>query len=147
MFCDLVAFCEALLIIACGWIAKVAYVDIVLQANPHTWQYMNAAILGAILSYGALHVQGLYEDDRILKFRGSIIGIAIGLIASFFILITMGFLFKIAHTYSRGWMLIWFSSTFVILMVERRLVSAWMNQRIKSGLFRQSVAIYGAGTI
>jgi putative colanic acid biosynthesis UDP-glucose lipid carrier transferase len=147
MVCDLVAFCEALLIIACGWIAKFAYVDIVLHANPPTWQYINAAILGAILSYGALKVQGLYEDDRIRKFRGSIAGIAIGLITAFFILIAMGFLFKIAHTYSRGWMLIWFCSVFVILLVERRLVSAWMNQRIKSGLFRQSVAIYGAGTV
>lgn len=147
MVCDLVAFCEALLIIACGWIAKVAYVDIVLHANPHTWQYMNAAILGAILSYGALNAQGLYEDRRILKFRGSIAGIAIGLVTAFFILIAMGFLFKIAHTYSRGWMLIWFSSVFAILMVERKLVSAWMNQRIKSGLFRQSVAIYGSGTV
>jgi len=83
---------------------------------------MNAAILGAILSYGALKVQGLYEDDRIRKFRGFIAGIALGLVTAFFILIAMGFLFKIAHTYSRGWILIWFSSAFVILLVERRLV-------------------------
>jgi Undecaprenyl-phosphate glucose phosphotransferase len=147
MFCELVAFCDALLIIACGWVAKVAYVDIVLQANQPTWQYMNAVILGAILSYGALNMQGLYNDNRVLKFRGSIAGIAIGLVASFFILIAMGFLFKIAHTYSRGWMLIWFSTSFVVLMLERGLVSAWMKQRIKNGLFRQSIAIYGAGML
>ena len=34
MFCDLVAFCEALLIIACGWLAKFAYLDIILVRKP-----------------------------------------------------------------------------------------------------------------
>jgi putative colanic acid biosynthesis UDP-glucose lipid carrier transferase len=147
MFCDLVSVCDALLIIVCGWIAKIGYVDLVLNANQPTWQYIYASVLGAILGYAALNMQGLYEDSRIQNFRGSIAGIALGLVAAFFILITMGFLFKISDTYSRGWMLIWFSSAFVILLIERALLSAWMTRSIKSGLFRQSVAIYGSGNI
>ncbi|MFQ5626871.1 MAG: hypothetical protein ACE5FM_09495, partial [Methyloligellaceae bacterium] len=131
--CDLLALFELLLITACGWVAKFAYVDMVLQASQPVWQYMNAALLGAILSYAALQARGLYSEDRIRDFRGSVAGVAVALTVSFFILIALGFLFKIAHTYSRGWMLLWFAFVFVALCSERWFVAAWMSRRIESG--------------
>lgn len=147
MFCDLVAVCDALLVIACGWVAKIAYVDNVLHADQSTWQYLNVAVLGAILSFAVFKTQNLYDDGKIQNFRGSITGIALGITATFFILIAMGFLFKVAHHYSRAWMLIWLSSSLVALLVERKLVSLWMKQRIRSGFFKQCVAIYGGGLL
>ena len=147
LFCDLVALFEVLLVLACGWAAKIAYVDMVLQASQSVWQYMNAALLGAILSYGVLHARSLYSEEKIRNFRGSIAGVALALATAFFILIALGFLFKIAHTYSRGWLLLWFTLSFAVLAGERWLVAAWMSKRIETGFFRQSVAIYGAGAV
>ncbi|GBE43904.1 UDP-glucose:undecaprenyl-phosphate glucose-1-phosphate transferase [bacterium BMS3Bbin10] len=147
LFCDLVALFEVLLVLACGWVAKIAYVDMVLHASQSVWQYMNAALLGAVLSYGVLHARNLYSEEKIRNFRGSIAGVALGLAMAFFILIALGFLFKIAHTYSRGWLLLWFALAFAALAGERWLVAAWMSRRIESGFFRQSVAIYGAGAV
>ena len=147
LFCDLVGLFEVLLITACGWIAKIAYVDMVLHASQPVWQYLSAAVLGAILSFGALHARGLYSEDKIRDFRSSVAGVAAALLVAFAILIALGFLFKIAHTYSRGWVLLWFVLVLVALTSERWLVAAWMSRQIESGFFRQPVAIYGAGVV
>lgn len=147
MFCDMVAFSDALLIIMCGWVAKFAYVDTVIHSGQSTWQYLNVAILGAILCFGVFKSQNLYDDERIQKYRGSISSIALGITATFFLLIAMGFLFKVAHHYSRAWILIWLSSSLIALLVERKLVSVWLKQRIRSGFFRQTIAIYGSGLL
>lgn len=144
---DLFSVIEAALIVFTAIVAKVAYIDGYLGHSPPLSPYVNVAVLGAVFAHFSLKRQGLYDAATIIEVRGFFPKILVGLGAAFLLLIALGYLLKDAHTYSRGWMLIWFGLGFVGLLTTRNIGRLFLARYVRDGYFHQRIAILGTGPV
>ncbi len=144
---DLIAALEVAIVIFCAAIAKFLYVDQIVQTGESIWLYVGIGSVGATFSYIALKKQGLYQSDKIIEMRGHVPRIFFALAGAFLILIAVAYFFKIAHVYSRGWLLIWFTLSLFMISVQRKLVTHMLQKLAKKGRFSHTIAIFGSGSI
>lgn len=147
MVSDLMALSEVGLIVFCGVITKIAYIDWYLGDSPPLAPYLSVAILGAIFAYIQFKKHGLYKVEFIIDSRRVAKRILLGLCFTFLFLIAIGYLIKDAHFYSRGWLLTWFVTSYCTLIITRQIAMSGINKLVSQGYFQRSVAIYGAGSL
>jgi Undecaprenyl-phosphate glucose phosphotransferase len=147
MVAELLALTEAGLVIICAIIAKIGYINWYLGDTPPLAPYLSVAILGSVFVHFLLKRYGLYDLDSIIKTVDFAKRILFGLSVSFLVLIAIGYIIKDAHFYSRGWLLIWFLTSFGSLLVVRMIAMAGIKRLVSQGYFQRSVAIYGAGSL
>jgi len=144
---DLLALSEVGIIVICGVIAKIVYINWYLGDSSPLAPYLSVAILGAIFAYFPFKKYGLYRVEFITDSRGVAKRILFGLGIAFLFLITIGYLLKDAHFYSRGWLLVWFVTSYFGVLITHRIATAGINRLVSQGYFHRSVAIYGAGSL
>ena len=147
MVSDLLALSEVGIIIFCGVLAKFVYINGYLGNSPPLAPYLSVAVLGAIFAYIPFKKSGLYRVEFITDSRGVAKRILYGLGITFLFLITIGYLLKDAHFYSRGWLLVWFLTSYFGLLITHKIATAGINRLVSQGYFHRSVAIYGAGSL
>jgi exopolysaccharide biosynthesis polyprenyl glycosylphosphotransferase len=138
---DLVIVFDAVVVLACSFLAKILYIDVFLGTGIAP-DYAGVGCLAALICFWRLKEQRLQEDDfHSLPYRK----VLRALIASFGILMMLGAALKLTGTFSRGWMSTWFSLTFVMILVKDRLCDRLLRSLAARGYIGRVVAIYGAG--
>ena len=135
---------EAAIVVCAAIAVKAAYIDAYLGLEQPTLAYLVLGLLlGAILHLFYTQL-GLYEPRaardssvRIGKLWG-------GLLMSFLVLLGILYLLKMAEWFSRGWMLLWFASSAVLLGVMRTALLRYTRALVAGGRLRDRVAIYGS---
>jgi polysaccharide biosynthesis protein PslA len=138
------ALMDCAIVIGTALLAKVFYLETWLDTQSSTIPYLGVACAVAILAYLFFEQLGLYEGAAL---AGPVVGLSRvwgGL--SLASLTTLGFfyLLKISDVFSRGWMLTWFASCAIALLVSRSLLTRKLQARIAAGQVRQHVALFGA---
>lgn len=142
--------CAVLLVAA--FISYWIYVDLHLGADeamgpgePFRQFYIALVIFALILQLNVFQLAGLYRFSNLTNViyqTGRSIAAAILL---FFALLVVLYLVKISATYSRGWMLLWFTMTVGGVAVARLIVCPMMARWIQRGNIAARVAIVGSG--
>jgi putative colanic acid biosynthesis UDP-glucose lipid carrier transferase len=142
---DAIALWEAALVVLTAWAVKYLYLESYLGAAKGTAPYIGLGTILAVLLFLALRRLHLYSPKRLRQpFRQS--GrLLLCLTGSFLILIAALYVLKEAEQISRGWMLLWFASLGTTLMLSRICLPLVLKSRPLGNIFRQNVAVYGAG--
>ena len=140
---DMIALYEAFLVVVTAWVAKLVYVDIFLNGIEPEFSYLGVGFTGALLSYFIMHQRGHYDPDKIISRPLQSARIFRSLILSFFLLLAVGFMLKVAGLYSRGWLTIWFVLAFATLVVARKTAIRGLQYLSQSGQFNKRVVIIG----
>ncbi|MEC9367809.1 MAG: undecaprenyl-phosphate glucose phosphotransferase [Pseudomonadota bacterium] len=138
---------EAAIILLSALATKFLYLDAFLGGDKPIAGYFGVGVLLAVIAALAFRQFGLQNQDRLLAPSiniGRIFG-ALGI--SFLLMVAVLYLLKIAEQYSRGWMLLWFVSSFALIVAERSVVKLYARALAARGRLSQRVAIYGAGPI
>jgi polysaccharide biosynthesis protein PslA len=135
---------EAAVIVLCGVAVKIVYIDGVLGGDNPVFPHVGVAIAGGILNLLIMKQLGHYDQHAFTSNPPRGVQIFRALMLSFFILIFIGFLLKIAGVYSRGWLLAWFILSLLSLIAVRKLAAGLIARFSRQGLFNERVAIVGA---
>jgi len=135
---------EIAAIILCGVLSKLLYIDLFLGPEPFD-RYLAPLLACGILSYYVFRSRNLYQfrQRRSLPWTAGMIASSLGF--TFLLLIASGYLFRITGEYSRGWIAVWFASSFATLVMARAVLAWLMDKGTRAGLLREKVAVYGAG--
>ena len=135
---------EIVIVVLAAFIAKVGYLDFYRGYEEPTPNYVLVALVLGFLLHLFYRGLELYEPEAI---RGSSIesGRLIGgLVLSFLVLLGLLYLFKVAESYSRAWMLSWFALSAVSLWVLRDRARRFAVGALANGRMRERAAIYGS---
>ncbi len=140
---DIVSFVDAAMIFASGCVAHVFYFSFFAVG---TWQLtLTASAIGAIAGLIVFRRQGLYDLQRLVRWWERVGRLGLSWLIVFLALATIGFLVKVAETYSRGWALTWFAIGLALLVVGRAIVAWFLQRSIANGQLHQQIAIIGHG--
>lgn len=140
---DIVSFVDAAMIFLSGCVAHVFYFNLFAVG---AWQLtLTASALGAIAGLIVFRRQGLYDLQRLVRWWERIGRLGLSWLIVFLSLATIGFLVKVAETYSRGWALTWFAIGLALLVVGRATVGFFLQRSIANGQLHQQIAIVGSG--
>ncbi len=140
---DIVSLLDAVMIFTGGCLAHLFYFNFFTTG---TWQLtLTASALGALAGVVLFRRQGLYDLHRLVRWweRAGRLGLAWLMV--FLALVTIGFLVKVAGTYSRGWAVSWFVSGLGLLVVGRAVVGWLLKRSIAHGKLQRQIAIVGCG--
>lgn len=142
---DAIVLWEAALVVLTAWAAKVFYLESYLGTAKETAPYIGLGSILAVLLFLALRRHDLYTPSRLREPLRQIGLLLVGLAGSFLVLIALLYVLKEAEGFSRGWMLTWFSSLGISLVLSRMSMPAALRSRPLREIFRQHVAVYGSG--
>ncbi|MCZ6604935.1 MAG: sugar transferase, partial [Alphaproteobacteria bacterium] len=142
---DAVAVLRVAMVVLTSILAKSVYIDLYLGDNKDLWPYLAVGIIAAFLSHLVFGAGAPRKAGRSRTAAALFVHLAMALALTFLILISIGYLLKIAETYSRGWMITWFVFAIVgVGCVE--LIGGRLRRLLgERGYFKRRVAIYGAG--
>ena len=147
VICDATALLDATIIFALALLARWIYIDGYLGNDQEYGPYAVAGIICSLSAFVAFRAQGLYSFDVLATFRGQIRRLLFGFGVAILVLLSAAYLLKISQTFSRGWVLTWFSMSVCTLVIVHyglsRLIQGWVSY----GLFARNIAIYGSGEI
>jgi putative colanic acid biosynthesis UDP-glucose lipid carrier transferase len=135
---------DFLAVVATAVIAKVIYLDLMLETDEFLVKYLFISIALGVTASLFFEQMGMYRSETLpapLIGFGKLWG---GLALSFLVLLGFLYVFKVSDLFSRGWMLSWFVLSAITLVLARWHVTRILRARIRSGQLRHSVAIYGA---
>lgn len=139
----ILAAAEAVAVLLAAALAKVLYLDLVLQSQEPFLRYALIAVCMLAVLHVVYKQMGLYELDHI---AGPEIGfgkVAGGLLVA--ILIVLGLLYalkEVGHL-SRGWVFATTALTAALIIPIRLEVSRWVKRGMASGLLLQRIAVIG----
>ncbi|MCF6199021.1 MAG: undecaprenyl-phosphate glucose phosphotransferase [Hyphomicrobiaceae bacterium] len=139
---------DMIVVFACSLIAKILYVDIIGGAQMIESSYMLVGFSGALLSLITLNQAGIYAPDNILRGKPSFRHAACvfkSLSYAFMLIVFLGYAFKTAELYSRGWTFLWFALSFVAITGARFVLMHFLKKLANDGYFRTRTALYGLG--
>lgn len=140
---DFVSIADALVIFAAGCLAHLFYFSFFAIGS---WQLsLTASFLGAVFSVILFRRQGLYSLRRLVRWWDRLGRLAASWLLVFLALATVGFLVKVAGTYSRGWAVTWFVMTLGLLIAERAVVGIVLQRLARRGRLQRHIAIVGCG--
>jgi Undecaprenyl-phosphate glucose phosphotransferase len=140
---DIVSLVDAAMIFSAGCLAHLLYFSFFATGS---WQLtLTASALAAIAGVILFRRQGLYELRRLVRWWERVGRLGLSWLTVFVALVTIGFLVKVAGTYSRGWALTWFVVGLVLLVIGRALVGWFLQRSVERGQLQQQVAIVGCG--
>ncbi len=144
---DAIALWEAAFVVLTAWAVKIVYLDIYLAAVEQSGPYIRAGFVLALIVFSFFRRLGLYKPDRLRQPLRQIRRLLLGLGGSFLVLVAVLYLFKEAEQFSRGWMLLWFAASCIVLVSGRILLHACLKSRPLRDVFHQRIAVYGAGEL
>jgi len=135
------------IIIISAVISKLIYLDGYLGGVHQTLPFAVLGFIFGFILYLFYNELGLYEprvmSDSSIEF-GKLLG---GLALSFLMLIGLLYLLKIDEIFSRGWMLLWFGVSAIMLCLAQSAMRNYAQHMIAEGGFRERVGIVGAGDL
>jgi len=143
---------DAAFLIIGATIAYWIYIDSVLavddvtgSAEPIRQFYIALVAVAVVLQLNIFHMAGLYKFSRLTDTSFQIRRSFGAIVVLFAVVIFFLYIEKMSATYSRGWMLLWFSLTASGIMCTRVVLRPVMEQWIKQGLATTRVAVVGSG--
>ena len=144
---DAIALWEAAFVVLTAWAVKIVYLDIHLAAVEQSGPYIRTGFVLALIVFSIFQRLDLYKPDRLQQPLRQIRRLLLGLGGSFLVLVAVLYLFKEAEQFSRGWMLLWFAASCIVLVIGRILLHACLKSRPLRDVFHQRIAVYGAGEL
>ncbi len=135
-------------VFSCSILAKILYIDIIGGAGMIESSYVLVGFSGALLSLITLNYAGIYAPDDILRSELSLrhtTSIFKSLSYAFMLIVFLGFAFKTAELYSRGWYFIWFALSFTAIAGARYTLMHILKKLANEGYLRSRTALYGLG--
>lgn len=123
-------------------ILYVHFSDATLAKSPH---YAATALIGAVILVGLFERLGGYQLKRLQSLKWQVPHITLVWSIGVAILLLAAFVGKISSDYSRGWALLWFLATPLILIAARATELTVLGRRLNDGSLARTVAIVGAG--
>ena len=143
---DVVRALDGFIVFLCAIIAKLIYIDLFGGNMTIESSYILVGFCGALASLIALNYTNIYSPQDILRnglglrHMGTIFK---SLSYSFMMLVSVGFAFKLAELYSRGWYFTWFILSFIAISLVRIGAFYILRKLAKKGHFRTRIALYG----
>ena len=137
-------FCTVMIAGALG----LAFYMIAIINDPESLErYTLTALLGATLFVVGMQRVGCYDFKRLgkLRWQATHVGMLWG--ATVGALLLLGFLGKISGGYSRGWALLWATTTFGLLLLERGALRLVLGRWTRQGRLARNVVLVGAGEL
>jgi len=145
VLCDLAIVTDIVAVIAGALAGLWLYLDRYPHGQNLDQIYIWATLTGALVAAALFRFQGLYEFENLRTIRRQVPRIVIGMGATTLLLTGLGFFLKVSPEVSRGWFIVWVSCATVGIFLSRLVVARMIDRWTRQGLFRQRVAIYGAG--
>ncbi|MHA1566444.1 MAG: undecaprenyl-phosphate glucose phosphotransferase [Alphaproteobacteria bacterium] len=144
VFVDLVRLTDVLIVALSSVFAYGLY-NVGVLGEIETWPVATGAtLIGILISLNIFSCFKVYDFSRLRDLRYQWIRIAAAWTATLAMFIVLVFLTKTALLISRGWLLIWWSSTlgglFIARVITQHMIGIWQE----SGSLRRYVAIIGA---
>lgn len=144
---DIMMCADGLAILIAALIAKWAYIVVVLKNAPQVEPYAVVGTVGAVLAVVTMRYRGLYDFNVLSEGRGQTKRILIGLGVAALMLVAVGYMLKISEQYSRGWFIVWFSISAVMVFTLHFISARILRWLGALGAFARNIVIYGSGDI
>ena len=144
---DTILFIDFFAMTFLALVAQWIYISVYLGASQDEMQYLTIGATGAFFTVAAMRSQRVYVLETLQTLRGQNTRIAFGLVVSLLLLLGAAYLLKVSSAYSRGWMTIWFSLSFVSIYAIHAIAARVIRRWKSFGLFVSKVAIYGSGEV
>lgn len=142
--CDLAMVVDGFAILAAGCVAHLSY--FYLFEPKGSWQLtLTASVVGALVTMFAFRQRGLYLPRRLVRWWDTFGMVVVTWAVIFLIVVTLGFLAKVAEAYSRGWAISWFLSGLGALFFARIVVYSTLRYSALAALLVRRVAVIGSG--
>lgn len=142
-FTALLALADIAAVIVAAGLAKLLYIDLVLGQSQSLAPYLAPAVLLGGILYLFMKQAALYDPDTlsdVVVGYGRLCG---ALALSLLVLLGVLYLFKMAEGYSRGWLLIWFTLSAVILIAVRVVAKKIFRRMVTARWLQTRVAVFG----
>ncbi len=133
MLIDVVMISDVVCVILAAVAARIAYVDLVLDASGPLQPYVMVSCVVGVALHQILRMQGLYEVAALVQWRAYQWKLTLSIALSFLLVIALGFLLKLSADYSRGWMLSWLALSVVTISLSRPLAAMILRRLAASG--------------
>ena len=143
---DAIRIFDVVIVFLCAIVAKWIYFDLAGDNRTIESSYVLVGFCGALASLITLNYTSLYSPRDILHdgLKLHHIGTIFKSLAyAFMMLVSVGFAFKLAELYSRGWYFSWFILSFFAIAAVRIGVFYIMRKLARQGYFRTRIALYG----
>ena len=129
-------------------VAVAAFLTWHFQQSDTDWHdYWPVVLLAAVLAVNLFHLAGAYRFTVLTRANDALLRILVGWLAVAAALLVASFLTKTSSEFSRGWSVLWFSGTLLLLSISRLVVAALIDQWTRQGRLCRSVAVVGAGAL
>ena len=133
MLVDVLMISDVLLVIASAVIARIVYVDLVLDVDAPFQPYVLVSCVVSVMLHQVLRIQGLYDVAALAQWRVHYWKLLLSIVLSFLLVIALGYLLKISAHYSRGWMLGWLALCVTTISLSRPIAATVLRRLAASG--------------
>ncbi|MEM9330635.1 MAG: undecaprenyl-phosphate glucose phosphotransferase [Pseudomonadota bacterium] len=134
-------------IVFCALASHLIYQVQFLGQDADVARYLTIGLVLASVNYLVLHFQNAYSfNDTTHPHMGLLLKVLLSITLVFTGIIVFAYLFKIAHFYSRGWVLISWSFMVILLTINRAVFRLITRQMMQAGGLSETVAIFGDET-
>jgi putative colanic acid biosynthesis UDP-glucose lipid carrier transferase len=106
-------------------------------------EYCMFTLLGTVLLVNYLHLSHAYDFEAIRRLRAQISKVFVSWFAVIIALSSLAYFFGLSSGFSRGWMVIWFCTTLLMLLTTRVVAVALIARWQHSGQLVRRIAIIG----
>lgn len=139
----MLAAADAVAVVAAALLAKVTYLDWILNSHPPVEPYFVIALCMCATLYIVYNQMRLYEIESLKRPEigfGSLLG---GLLISLMAVLGLLYSVKEIGDLSRGWVFMWFGMTAATIVLVRFFFVRWVKRAMATGLLVQRIAIIG----
>jgi polysaccharide biosynthesis protein PslA len=134
---------DVLIAATSGIVCFQAYLRNEIWAEPGV--YAVAVVMGLIVQQNMFHLFGVYRQDNMLSMRRQVSRLSGAWLMTLMILVLFAFLSKTSETYSRVWLLFWFSSSWIFFVMSRFALRRKIKDWIADRQLDQNVVVVGGG--
>ena len=142
---EAMAVLDAGLVFLSGALTKVLYLDLGLHSGQPSLPFVGAAAVASALTYLVSRETG--NDEPVVHMRRVLdarrVGLKLALV--FLSLATLLFALDAPEAYSPGWIGLWFTASYGLLLAARTTLGFYSRVLGAEGRLAQRVAIYGSG--
>jgi Undecaprenyl-phosphate glucose phosphotransferase len=142
-FTSMLAVAEIAAIAVAAVVAKLVYIDLVLEQSQPLAPYLALAVPLAPILFLSFKQSNLHSPDTLadpVVGYGKLCG-AVGI--AFLILLGVLYIFKVAEDYSRGWFLLWFATSTLAVISVRVFAKRTFHRMVAARRLQKRIAIFG----
>ncbi|MEL7028424.1 MAG: hypothetical protein AAGL49_04270 [Pseudomonadota bacterium] len=142
---EVVFLIDVVLIAAVAVASGVAYHHFILSMSSEVGPFLGVGVLAGGLAAFAFRSAGLYHFERFSSIGGQVGALLGRWTGTMLALLALAFLTKTSAEYSRGWVVVWFVTGYVSLVMSRVAIKYALRELSRGdGIFARRVAIVGA---